>query len=272
MNGLFGSLKAAKEVFMAYFKAELLRSKGIVFGFLSLSLWLSLFTAPLILFRPSTMPPETVGAYAFAAVLIFLSYSVATWDWAWQLRWLMFQGILEHVIASGRSILLLYVGIIPMSLMWYVAALSVTYFIIYLLLAPPALALLSPTALLVGISTMVTVLFAYSLLLGATTISTGTSGPMAEIVGWVLPIATGGLTPLSALPKVVQDVALLTPFSYPAELIRYSLGISEPVVDVNTLMITGPLYALAFLAISLVYFKYQLRKLLKEGIKTAAMW
>ncbi|RLG75686.1 MAG: ABC transporter permease [Thermoprotei archaeon] len=265
-------MSAVKAVLKAYFTAELLRNKGIVFGLLGLALWLSLFLAPLTLFRPPQVPAGAIASQVLVSIAIFLAYSSATWDWAWQIRWLLFEGILEHVIASGRSIFILYIGIVPISLMWYAAALAVGYLTISLLVSPPTISVVDPAALVLGVLTLAAVLFGYSMLLGGITISTGTSGPVMEFVGWILPIATGGIVPLRALPEIVQRFALTTPFSYPAELLRHALGLSTPILPLKTTSIVGSFYAFMFLVAALAYFKAQLKKMLREGVKTAWMY
>lgn len=261
-----------KTVFRAYFVAELLRSRGFVYGLLSFAIWITLFIMPIALFAPHAVSPGQVSAVALTAVAIFLAYSVATWDWAWLLRWLTHQGMLEYIIASGRSIYVLYAGVIPVSAIWYLAALVVTYIMLSLLVAPPSFSVEVPWALVLGFGLLFTVMLGYAMLLGGTVIATGTSGPIVEFIGWILPIATGGLTPLRNLPTEVQLVALATPFSYPAELIRYGLGISMPVMDPREAALRGAIYATVFLALSIAFMEYQLRKLLREGIKSAAMF
>lgn len=263
---------AVRAVFRAYFVAELLRSRGFVYGLLSFAVWITLFVMPLALFAPRGVNMGMVSTAALTATAIFLAYSVATWDWAWLLRWLMHQGMLEYVIASGRSIFLLYAGVVPVSLMWYSLALATTYALLSLLVAPPTIVIQVPWALALGFSTLFVVMLGYAMLLGGTVIATGTSGPVLEFMGWVLPIVTGGITPLRSMPKAIQLLALATPFSYPAELIRYGLGLSIPIVDPIEAAVWGAVYAIAFLALSTVFMKHQLRKLLREGIKSVAMW
>jgi len=261
-----------KAVLAAYIKAELLRSKGFIIGVLSLMLWLVMFLAPAVLFRSPQVPPEVISAYALVAIGVFVSYSTATWDWAWELRWLMYQGILEHVILSGKSVFLLFVGILPVSLIWLTITMLGSYALLTGIIAPPRIVVADPTALVAGIASLGIVLVAYALLLGGVTISTGTSGPVMELIGWILPIATGGLTPLAALPKVVQYIALATPFSYPAELIRYGLGLSYPVIAPTLATYVALSYSIAFLIFAIFFFNLQLRKIMKEGVKTVAMY
>ena len=266
------TINTIKAVLSAYIKAELLRSKGFIIGAFSLMLWLIMFLAPAVLFRSPQTSPEVISTYALVAIGIFVSYSAATWDWAWELRWLMYQGILEHVILSGESVFLLFAGILPVSMIWLTLAMLGSYMLLTGIIAPPQIVVAEPTALLTGVASLAIVLVAYALLLGGVTISTGTSGPIMELIGWVLPIATGGLVPLAALPKAVQYIALATPFSYPAELIRYGLGLASPVLDPSLTAYVALAYTTGFLIFAVFFFKFQLKKILKEGVKTVAVY
>ncbi len=265
-------MEAVKAVFKAYFTTELIRSRGLVFGLMNMILWILLFMAPIILFRPPNIDPSIMSAYAFAAVLVFMSYSMATWDWAWELRWLMTRGLLEYIIASGRSIFILYVGVLPVSFMWMVLALTLVYGLLSLLAAPPAIAIYNPYIMIIGFTLFIMVLFAHALILGGTTISVGTSGPVMEFISWILPIATGGLVPLRNMPVIIQRIAIYTPYSYPAELIRYSILGVEPILPLQETVLYGTIFAIAYFAAAIIYFKIQLKKLLKEGPKTVGMY
>lgn len=265
-------MEAARAVLKAYFITELIRSRGLVFGLMNMILWILLFTAPLILFRPPNMDPSIISAYAFSAVLVFMSYSMATWDWAWVLRWLIARGLLEYIIASGRNIFIIYVGVLPISFMWMSLSLTLVYGLLSILAAPPAIAVYNPYVMIIGFSILLIVLFAHALILGGTTLSVGTSGPIMEFISWILPIATGGLVPLRNMPTIIQRIAIYTPYSYPAELIRYSILGVEPILPLSRTILYGTIYAITYLIIALVYFRFQFKKLLKEGPKTIGMY
>ncbi|RLG82572.1 MAG: ABC transporter permease [Thermoprotei archaeon] len=265
-------MEAVKAVFKAYFTTELVRSRGLVFGLMNMVLWILLFMAPIILFRPSNLDPSITSAYAFAAVLVFMSYSMATWDWAWELRWLMTRGLLEYIIASGRSIFILYVGILPVSFMWTALALTLVYGLLSLLAAPPAIIINDPYVMAIGFTLFIIVLFAHALILGGTTISVGTSGPVMEFISWLMPIATGGLVPLRNMPVIIQKIAICTPYSYPAELIRYSILGVEPILSLQETILYGSMFAMVYIMAAMIYFRMQLKKLLKEGPKTVGMY
>ncbi|RLG90060.1 MAG: ABC transporter permease [Thermoprotei archaeon] len=264
--------EAVKAVLKAYLTAELLRNYGLVLSLLSLALWMTLFIAPIILFAPPTMSPNTIAGYAFTAVLVFLSYSMATWDWAWELRWLMMSGMMEYILVSGRSIFIHYVGVLPFSMLWMATSLAIVYGILAILVGPPALIVTDPLLLLLSITLLMVVLFGHAMILGGTTISAGTSGPVMEMLGWILPIATGGLTPLISMPEPLRIFAILTPYSYPAELLRYSLLGTPTVLELNKMITIGICYAFIYLSISILFFKLQLKKMLKEGPKTVGMY
>ncbi|PUA34010.1 MAG: hypothetical protein B7O98_00940 [Zestosphaera tikiterensis] len=263
-------LRASKAVLKAYLTAELIRSKGLAFGLMSLAIWLSMFITPVTFFAESQAQAGTLSAGVLIGISVFLAYSTATWDWAWLLRWLLQLGVLEYVIASGSSIFTHYLGMVPVSIAWYSVALLIAYGVVSTFVAPPTIALVNPLLFLAGVASLLFVLLAYAMLLGGTIIGAGSAGPVVEFISWILPVATGGLTPLKSLPTVVQNIALATPFSYPAELIRYSLGVSNPILDPNLTALIGILYSTAFLAFSTAFMKYQLRKMLKEGVKSVA--
>ncbi len=265
-------LEVAFVIFRSYVITELLRNKGIIFGLLSLAVWMILFIVPISLFSPPGVDRGVASAYAFTAVLVFMSYSMAAWDWAWVIRWALANNILEYIIASGRSIFILYLGVMPVSIIWILLALITVYALLSALIAPPYIVVRDPLLLVMGLTIFAIVLFSHALILGGTIISAGTSGPVMEFISWLLPIATGGVVPLKNLPPQVQKIALATPYSYPAELIRYSLLGTETVLGVTTTLVIGIVYSLTFLAATLYYFERQLKKMLKEGPKSIGMY
>lgn len=267
-----GFINSARVVFISYVKAELLRSRGFFIGLISMATWLAVMMLPMTLFRDPSVPAELISTYMFVGIAIFQAYSASTWDWGWELRDALFRGVLENVIISGSSLFVLYVGIVPVTITWLTFSLAITYAMLSFLVAPPAVGLVNTLSLILAIFSLMTVLFAYALILGATLIASGTSGAVIEFVSWLLPVATGGVTPLANLPPVMRQAALLTPFSYPAELLRHSLGLSTPIMPETTLIILSIVYPLAFLTLSYAYFRTQSRKMLREGVKTASLW
>lgn len=265
-------LKRAYAVFKAYFLSEFVRSKGFVYGLVGMALWITMFAMPITLFTAGNIDVSDMATKIYVGILLFMFYSMASWDWAAELRWMINEGRIEYYIASGSGFLPHYLGILPVSFMWLGIALSVNYLLLSILWSPPIIKIGDPLILLYGFTLLVACLMAYALILGGTMISTGVAGFVVEVISFILPIATGGLLPLKLMPKPLQLFALLTPFSYPAELIRYSTLGAEPVLDVKVTILVGTTYATIFLLLGIFYFKYQLKKTLKEGFKAISMW
>ncbi|MCY0868789.1 MAG: ABC transporter permease [Desulfurococcus sp.] len=272
MNGETGLMDSIRAVLKAYFTSELVRSSGFIYGMLSMSLWIVLFVAPIELFASPGVDRSVIAGYMFTAVLVFSSYSTATWDLAWEIRWSMRSGVLEYYIVSGRSPLILIAGVAPVSLIWLAASLTLVYSVFTLLLAPPAFIVENPLLLLYSFILLGVVLLAHTLVLAGSTLSTGTSGPVMELISWILPIATGGLTPLSNLPEQVAVVALLTPYAYPAELVRRSLLNAPLKLPLNETLMYGTVYSLLYLAAAYWFFMREYRRILREGVKTIGMY
>jgi len=191
-------LRASLAVLRAYFTAELVRSRGLVYGLLSLAVWISVFVVPTTLFSEEGAT-ERVARGVLVGVAVFLAYSTATWDWAMLLRWLVQLGVLEYVLASGSPIISHFIGMIPVSLAWYSIALCIVYAVISLFVGPPRLVVLDPIALATGIVTLLLVLLAYALLVGGALLTSGTPGPVVELVSWILPLAAGGFFPVRSM-------------------------------------------------------------------------
>ncbi|MEM2411005.1 MAG: ABC transporter permease [Desulfurococcaceae archaeon] len=267
-----GLLRRAYAVFKAYFLSEFARSRGFIYGLVGMALWITVFTMPIALFAGDDVNADEVAARIFVGIILFMFYGTASWDWAAELRWMINDGRIEYYIASGSGFTPHYVGILPVSFMWLGIALSVNYLVLSLLWSPPSIRIVDPLIFLYGFTLLLTCLIAYALILGGTMISSGVTGSVVEVISFILPIATGGLLPLRLMPEPLQLFALLTPFSYPAELVRYSMLGVEPVLELKVTILAGTLYVLVFLVLGVIYFKYQLKRAVREGFKTISMW
>lgn len=259
-------------VLKAYVVSDLVRSSGFLFGALSMMLWILLLILPLALFAPPDVEVSKLSSYAFTGLLIYIFFTTASWDWGAEIRFMINDGRLEYFIASGAGFLPHYLGILPVSLMWIGISLTSVYLILTLVWSPPVFNVQSTPLLLLGLALLIMSLVGYGLLLGGTMITSGTGGVVVELLSFILPVATGGLTPLKMAPELLREFALMTPFSYPAELIRYSLLGVEPVLSPWELVARGSVYVALFLTISVIFFRHQLKKVMREGFRETAMW
>ncbi|MEL9909305.1 MAG: hypothetical protein QW389_06970 [Desulfurococcus sp.] len=256
----------------AYFKAEMLREHGFWISLIGFTLWGFLFIGPIVLFSPSSLDKQVTAGYTLVAMLVFSSYMTATWDWSSHLRWMLRSGVLEQAIVAGRSIYLYFIGLLPVSLMWLVIEVGEIYLLLTLLYAPPYLSVSDPLLFFTALAMILTVLVAHSLLLGASILASGTSNIIVEFLSWIIPIASGGLTPLASMPQQVQIVALATPYSYPAELLRHILLKAPVVMPTDKLILYGLPYALAYLIIALAVNHYALARIRRNGAPSIGMY
>lgn len=259
-------------VLKAYVVSDLVRSSGFLFGALSMMLWILLLILPLALFAPSDVEVSELSSYAFTGLLIYVFFTTASWDWGAEIRFMINDGRLEYFIASGAGFLPHYLGILPVSLMWIGISLALVYAVLSFIWSPPVFHTQSPALFALGLALLVVSLIGYGLLLGGTMITSGTGGVVVELLSFILPVASGGLTPLKVAPEPLKLFALATPFSYPAELIRYSLLGVEPVLTPLELITVGSAYVILFLGFSVIYFRHQLKKVMREGFRATAMW
>lgn len=265
------AIRRALAIFRAYMLSDLVRSSGFITGLVVMTLWICLLILPMALFLEGDAY-STASSYAFVALMIYLLYVVATWDWAAELRYMINDGRLEYYIVSGSGFLPHYLGLLPVSLMWVLMALGILYAVLSAMWGPPALAIREPLILAAAFAMLLVVLIAYALVFGGTMLSSGVSGFIVEIVGFVIPIAGGGMVPLSNLPAPLRSAALALPFGYPAELIRYSLIGLEPALPITDMILRGTAYSSIFLAVAALYFRYQLRKMLRNGVRITTFW
>ncbi|MEM4718403.1 MAG: ABC transporter permease [Desulfurococcaceae archaeon] len=265
-------VRRASAVFKAYLLSELVRSRGFIYVLLNIALWITMFSLPAYMFVEEPASIDTVATNMFTGIMIFLFYSMASWDWAAEIRWMINDGRIEYYIATGAGFLPHYLGILPVSLIWLLTSLLVNYAMLSIIWTPPRIVIQNPLIFTYGFILLVLTLLAYALILGGTMISTGVAGFIVEIISFILPIATGGLIPLRSMPIMIQRFALLTPFSYPAEIIRDGFLGVEPVISIEALLLLGTIYVGLFTVLGIMYFKYQLRRAMKTGFKTVSMW
>lgn len=265
-------LRRTIAIFKAYFISEFIRSKGFIYGLIGMALWITMFSMPVMMFTGDNVNFNDVATRIFVGIMLFLFFSTASWDWAAEIRWMINEGRIEYYITTGSGFLPHYLGILPVSVMWLGIALLVNYILLSIIWSPPLIRIMDPAVFLFGFALFLMCLMGYALILGGTMISTSAVGFIVEIINFILPVATGGLFPLKMMPKPLQMFALLTPFSYPAELIRYSMLGIEPLMELKQTLLIGVIYSAIFLMVGVVYFKYQLKKALSEGFKSISMW
>jgi ABC-2 type transport system permease protein len=265
-------LRRAHAIFKAYLLVSLIRSRGLVYALLGFGLWMILIVAPISLFAKEGIDPSIIASRVFVGIVLFYYFSFATWEWGAELRWMIMRGILEYYIASGSGFAPHYLAILSISLMWLAIALSISYVLLSMLWSPPVIVVYDYPTFITGFTMYTIGLLGYALILGGSMITTGTAGFFVEVLSFILPIATGGLFPLRYAPDLLRSIALATPFSYPAELIRYALLGIEPILQLEEAVVIGAIYNTALLLAGVLLFKHQLKRALREGFPSISLW
>jgi ABC-2 type transport system permease protein len=265
-------LRRAHAIFKAYLLASLIRSRGLVYALLGFGLWMILIVAPISLFAEEGVDTSTIASRVFVGIILFYYFSFATWEWGAELRWMIMRGILEYYIASGSGFAPHYLAILPVTLLWLAIALSISYALLSILWSPPVIVVYDYPTLIAGFAMYTIGLLGYALILGGSMITTGAAGFFVDILSFILPIATGGLFPLRYMPDLLRSIALATPFSYPAELIRYALLGVEPVLQLEEAVVIGAMYNTTLLLAGILLFKHQLKRALRQGFPSISLW
>ena len=239
---------------------------------LNSALWGLLFILPIALFAPQDKSLADISTFIFLGFIFFLTLSMSLWEVGFELRRQMMRGTLESMLATGHGPWLIVTGKLLHSLAYFVLDFLVFYAIISAMITPPQLALNNALALLIGIVGYMILLWGHAALMGSMIMVTGTSGPLFEIVNWIIPFATGMFAPPALLPEGMRAVALWTPFAHPCELIRASVTNAPTLLPVNALYVTALLAPLAYAALGFAALAYAHRKARREGLKTPGMF
>ncbi len=120
--------------------------------------------------------------------------------------------------------------------------------------------------LLLGLALALIMGVSYALILAALGLRWGVP-PLALDVTNVLFFVVGISTPLRSLPPELRYVAMLVPYAYPTELVRYgALGI-EPLLGLETTLMMSLALTVAMVSISIATFRYCMELVRKYGVK-----
>jgi len=185
MIALFDRLVEATRIawvsFKLYTVSDIIRGKSGIISLAGISLWLTLLILPVSLFANPQIGLGRVAAFIFGGILVFNVYSVATWDWAWEIRKLINYNVLEYLIVSGKSPLMVYLGLIPASLIWLLMIIVLGYGIVNVFIAQPRIAISDFKSFILAFALLIIVVLSYALILASTTLISGTSGAVVEI-------------------------------------------------------------------------------------------
>lgn len=227
MNGL----GVAARRLAAYAWVHTLRMRRLAFSLVNWGLvdflWLSIYVFSVLAFADPESYADVVPS-VFWAMVAFTLMSTPVWtvgNWA---RFYVSMGLLEeHEIAGASHSAFLALRSLPAIPMALVAGAGASA-LLYASTGVNPLRASHPAILAAGLAAILAQATLYSLVLAFAGMATRTPTPLLDFMNFFLFVAGGIAVPVSSLPGPLRVVALLTPYSHPSEIIRYSATGARP--------------------------------------------
>ncbi len=236
---------------------------------LTTALWGTLFILPMILFFKASDIPLAL-AYAIIAFTMFYLLSTASWI-GFNLRRRIMEGILENQLLHGLTLPELTLSSLLIGLIYQVVGLIVFTALIILVFGIPQFNFTSISSVCIGLIGLLILMWGHAGIIGASTLIAGTSGVIVELSSWIIPLASGMIAPLVAMPEPLKTIALVTPFPYPCEALRYGLLGVRTLLPLNMTLALGITAPLIYAVISYVLLMYTYTRIRKRGITTPTL-
>ena len=201
-------------------------------------LYMAIYMLGALAFSSRSEWPQ-VSRYVFWGILAWSLVSTPTWTIGNWTRFYVNMGLWEqHELAQASHSLFLGLRIIPALITGVIGSLSAYLFIIATVgvnLAVKGSAILLAAMLLLLVVQAAT----YGLLLSYLSLLTSTPGPMLDVFNLLLFIVGGIGVPVASLPREARYIALVTPYSHAAELIRWTAMGTPPYLGVAGELLAG---------------------------------
>lgn len=215
-------------------------------------LWITIFLLGVIMFVPAKELP-VVAPQVFWGITVWnlITYTVIYIS-GWTTWFLVSMGLVEEHMLHGLGLPLLLAGRLVTVLAESAIAVPLVYFVLRGVAGPMRL-VENPWLLLYGLVAAEAMALGYALVLATLALRLSIPGPMLDITNFILFIVGGIAAPVAKLPAQLRVVALLTPYSHAAELVRYAATGTKPYLGLLTetfisgaLAVAMPLAAYAF--------------------------
>ena len=218
---------------------------------LNTTLWISIFLLGAIMFMPPEKLPMGMPLIFWGITLwTILSNSVfLIGGWT---NFYVSMGFIEEHMLTNTSPTHVLVGRAYTGLSVSGMAILLIYIVLSSLLGMGGEIVSDPLLLITGLIIFIIMSISYGLSLSALSFRTGVPGTLLDVSNFILFIIGGIATPVSMLPKPMDIIALLTPYSYPAEIVRYASIGYKPYLPLNITILIGIMYAIA-MAITALY-------------------
>ena len=229
-------------------------------------MWIAIYMLGALAFTPEYKYSDVVPTI-FWAVIAWNMMSTATWTIGNWVRFYINMGMFEeHELADANHALFLTLRTLPALVETLVAAAFVGVFLVNVtgvevLRASDPLLLGASLALILAMSIL------YSLSLAFLSIIAGSPAPLLDFLNFILFIAGGIAVPVSSLPEALRVIAVLSPYSHPAELMRYASVGWTPYLGVDGEVLASLIYIAFMSIVALLVYRWARGKALREGVK-----
>ncbi len=258
----------------AYAWVHLLRMRRFALSLINWGLvdflWLSIYVFSVLAFAEPKAYPLVVPA-VFWAMIAFSLMSTPVWTVGNWVRFYIGMGLLEeHELAGANHSAFLALRALPAIPMALIAGVGAAT-LLYAATGINPLRVRDPILLAVSLAAILIQATLYSLLIAFAGMATRTPTPLLDFMNFFLFVAGGIAVPVSTLPGPLRLVAVLTPYSHPAELMRHAVAGMEPYLGVAGEALASLAYTCILGVVAWGASRWALRKVRVWGAKGIGM-
>ena len=229
-------------------------------------LWLSIYILGVLTFA-SPSEYQLIVPMVFWAVAAFGLMSTPVWTIGNWMKYYVNTGVFEeHELYNVSHSAFLALRSLP-SIVLTLASLAVAWVFLRELTGINPMRVEDPLLLVFGLSFILLLATLYSLIIAFLSLYTEAPGPLLDFMNLLLFIIGGIAAPVERLPGPLKTVAIITPYSHPAEIIRYASVGYEPYLGLAREIIATIGYTLLLALLVIIISRKAIDKAKREGVK-----
>ena len=229
-------------------------------------LWMSIYMLAVLAFSSPERYPEVVPLI-FWSVTAFSLMSTPVWTVG---NWMSFYvniGIFEeHEVSNVNHMVFLLMRALPSLPVTAVSA-TAAAILLYLVSGVNPLSLRDVPLCTLSLGLIFAMALFYSLLIALMSLITSTPAPLLDFMNFFLFFAGGIAVPVSSLPSPLRILAIITPYSHPAEVMRYAVTGLRPYLGLVNELLFSALYLTVLVAASVAIYRATMRRVKVRGLK-----
>ena len=250
-----GSLQKAKALIYLHALRTWRFKYSFINSTINMGLWMAIFILGALIFVPSSEIPE-IAPYMFWGIILWTIMSSSVWSvggWSW---FLLSLGMYEEHTIHNTSIVSLLSGRTVTVATDTLLITPVMYFLLLKIAGGSIQIIRNPYAIIIGIISMFIMALAYGLTLSAISFRMGVPGTLLDISNFLLLVLGGIAIPLSRLPEQLRLLALMIPFAYPSEIVRYGATGSKPYLPLATTLLIDIVLTIGMIIGAILLFRH----------------